>query len=414
MKLTDHLKDRLTAYLIYGISWVLVLIFMAAFRISFQAIAIVSLILLLAVIAAELWGYFRKKGYYDKLLHCLDELDKKYLLSEMTEKPDFLDGRILYEIMQETNKSMCEHIAEYRRENKEFREYIELWVHEIKLPVASVQLMCHNDGNAKYAEQLRRIDNYIENVLYYARSGNAEKDYIIKPVSLKRAFADIAVKNREELQERSITLRTEGLDVNVMTDGKWLGFILGQLMGNSMKYDAAEISVTAEDLQDKITNFDLWVIEINEKNNPDFEPLDLFIRLNNKPYPIKDDTFEMWNSYLDRELINTIKASYRNNASWFFMRKASTRMENENNYTVLSYFNYLEQNKQDATEKGPLDIYKIGGRIAIRLRSKGDISKVLENAEKKDAFVAAINGLEFSFIRNLKTLLTDNKDEEAK
>lgn len=169
-----------------------------------------------------------------------------------------------------------------------------------------------------------------------------------------------------------------------------------------------------EDLQEKITNFDLWVIEINEKNNPDFEPLDLFIRLNNKPYPIKDDTFEMWNSYLDRGLINTIKTSYRNNASWFFMRKASTRMENENNYTVLSYFNYLEQNEQDTTEKGPLDIYKIGGRIAIRLRSKGDISKVLENAKKKDAFVAAVNGLEFTFISNLKTLLTDDKDESEK
>lgn len=168
-----------------------------------------------------------------------------------------------------------------------------------------------------------------------------------------------------------------------------------------------------EVLQDKITNFDLWVIEISEKSNPDFEPLDLFIRLNNKPYPIKDDTFEMWNSYLDRELINTIKASYKNNASWFFMRKASTRMENENNYTVLSYFNYLDQNKQDAPDKGPLDIYKIGGRIAIRLRSKGEISKILENVEKKDAFAAAVNSLEFSFINNLKTLLTDDEKESS-
>ena len=120
MKLTDYLKDRLTAYFIYGISLVLMLIFMAAFRISFQAIVIVSLILWLAVIVSELWGYFRKKSYYDKLLHCLDELDKKYLLFEMTENPDFLDGRILYEIMQETNKSMCEHIAEYRREKLGF------------------------------------------------------------------------------------------------------------------------------------------------------------------------------------------------------------------------------------------------------------------------------------------------------
>lgn len=169
-----------------------------------------------------------------------------------------------------------------------------------------------------------------------------------------------------------------------------------------------------EDLQDKITSFDLWVIEINEKNNPDFEPLDLFIRLNNKPYPIKDDTFEMWNSYLDRDLIDTIKSSYRNNASWFFMRKTSTRMENENNYSVLSYFNYLKQNGCDLTENGPLDIYKIGGRIAIRLRSKGDISKVLENTKKKDAFVAAVNDLEFTFVRNLKLLLSDKGDSSEK
>ena len=63
MKLTDYLKDRLTAYFIYGISLVLMLIFMAAFRISFQAIVIVSLILWLAVIVSELWGYFRKKSY---------------------------------------------------------------------------------------------------------------------------------------------------------------------------------------------------------------------------------------------------------------------------------------------------------------------------------------------------------------
>ena len=168
------------------------------------------------------------------------------------------------------------------------------------------------------------------------------------------------------------------------------------------------------DLQEKITNFDLWVIEINKKNNPDFEPLDLFIRLNNKPYPIKDDTFEMWNSYLNRGLIETIKTSYQNNENWFFMRKLSTRMENENNYTVLSYFNYLEQNKQDVTEKGPLDIYKIGERIAIRLRSKSEISKILENTEKTDAFVEAVNNLEFTFISNLKALLSDENDDSEK
>lgn len=169
-----------------------------------------------------------------------------------------------------------------------------------------------------------------------------------------------------------------------------------------------------EYLQEKITNFDLWVIEIHQRNNPDFEPLDLFIRLNNKPYPIKDDTFEMWNSYIDRGLIDTIKVSYGSNKDWFFMRRTGNRMENENNHTVLSYFNYLEQHPEEGSEKGPLDIYLLFGRVAFRLRSKREISKILEDAEKKEAFVAAVNDFEFSFIRNLRTLLTDEADDSDK
>ena len=170
----------------------------------------------------------------------------------------------------------------------------------------------------------------------------------------------------------------------------------------------------AEDMQEKITSFDLWVIEISQKNNPEFDPLDLFIRLNNKPYPIKSDTFEMWNSYLDRGVIDTIKSSYNNCSNWFFMRKMSNRMENENNYTVLSYFSYLEGNQQDAIDKGPLDIYKVGSRIAFRLRSKGEISKILENAKKKDDFIEAVNNFEFSFIRSLRILLANRDDDSDK
>ncbi|MDO4864519.1 MAG: sensor histidine kinase [Ruminococcus sp.] len=250
MKLTDFIKDRLPAYLIFAVTWALVLIFLFAFHVPAEAVVIASVIVTLGAVAAELWAFLRKRSYYDKLLSDLEQLDKKYLLSEMLSEPDFLDGRILYETVCEADKSMCEHIDEYRRENADFREYIELWVHEVKLPVAGLQLMCHNDDNTRYTEQLRRIDEYIENVLYYSRSGSAEKDYIIKPVSLRRAFGDIAVKNRGELQERGISLQTADLDVEVMTDGKWLTFMLGQLMGNSVKYEATEITVTAEDLPD--------------------------------------------------------------------------------------------------------------------------------------------------------------------
>jgi hypothetical protein len=234
---------------------VLSVIFLSAFNVRLQAVVIVSVIMILGVFLTEMWTFLRKKSYYDKLEGSLEQLDKKYLVCEMTENPDFLDGRILQNTLSETGKSMCEQIAKYRQENTEFREYIELWVHEVKLPVASLQLMCHNDKNTSYTEKIGQIDSYIENVLYYARSETAEKDYLIREVSLKRAFGEIAIKNRESLQGKNVNVKTENLDVNVMTDGKWLEYILGQLMGNSMKYFSSErqpkISVLAEDMRDK-------------------------------------------------------------------------------------------------------------------------------------------------------------------
>lgn len=219
----------------------------------------------------------------------------------------------------------------------------------------------------------------------------------------QRILSILAFLGREYLDENNQMVKSKKNNFSLLLKDS----ILTDLHGKRFEQ-------LTEAQQYKITSFGLWVIEINHKYNPNFESLDLFIRLNNKPYPIKDDTFEMWNSYIDRGLINTIKASYANNASWFFMRKTGNRMENENNYTVLSYFNYLEIHPEEGSEKGPLDIYKVGSRIAFRLRSKGDISKILEDADKKDAFAEAVNNFEFSFVSNLKSLLADDKDYSDK
>ncbi|MBR3420103.1 MAG: sensor histidine kinase [Oscillospiraceae bacterium] len=269
MKLHLYLKDRFPTYLIGTVTWFLILIFLYTFHVSAEAAVIVTGLALVGTVLAEIWGYLRKKPFYDNLLMQLAQLDQKYLLHEMIEEPSFYEGKIICDVLRESNKSMCEQIAQYRRETEAFREYIELWVHEVKLPVASLQLISHNDGNTKYVEQLSRIDGYIENVLYYARSENAEKDYIIKPVVLQRIFTETAVKNRTELQERNITLHTKKLGMQVMTDSKWLGFIFGQLLSNSIKYQATEITVSAEDSPEKtVLHFHDNGIGIPERDLP--------------------------------------------------------------------------------------------------------------------------------------------------
>ncbi len=259
MKITDYLKDRWWFYLAAAIPFGMILLFLTAYRVSDQLIAYISVIYLLFIVIEELIGFCRKREFYNELAEKLEVLDKKYLIHEMLHRPSFLEGEIIYDALYEANKSMCENVAEYRRSSTDFREFIEIWVHEVKLPVASLQLMAHNHKDElgdKFMEQLRRIDGYTDQVLYYARSENAEKDYIIKPVSLKRAVANTALKNREDLQLAGASIETEGLDVNVMTDGKWLEFILGQFTANSLKYKSADrelvINVSAENMPDKV------------------------------------------------------------------------------------------------------------------------------------------------------------------
>lgn len=166
------------------------------------------------------------------------------------------------------------------------------------------------------------------------------------------------------------------------------------------------------EFQDRIKNFDLWIIEIDKKYNKNFEPIDLFVRLNDKPYPIKEDTFEMWNSYISRDIIDNIKAVHKNHKNWFYFRKNNSRMEDENIYTALAFLEYSrdKNSNNQSTEKSEIDIYKIGSKINFRLKSKNEITKALESIEVKNHFVEAINFFEFEFIHKLKELLTDKKD----
>lgn len=258
MSFHEYIKDRASLICITVAAWAMILFFFVSFKIRTDIIILFSIIYYTAAILRCIWDFLRRREFYNTLSESVEQLDKKYLLSEVMEEPDFAEGRIAYEALCEANRSMCENVAAYKKISAEFREYIEMWVHEVRLPVASMLLMSHNDGEngVKYGEQLRRIDTCIESVLYYSRSENAEKDYIIKPYELKLIFGSVAVKNREDILRRNITLSTEGLDKTVMTDSKWLEFILGQLLSNSMKYFAEErepeIKVYAEENDNSI------------------------------------------------------------------------------------------------------------------------------------------------------------------
>jgi len=183
--------------------------------------------------------YSRKKDFYDYLFKTLEDLDEKYLISELIRKPNFVEERILEEVLKEADKSMLENVNNYKYWVEDYKEYIELWIHEIKLPIATSKLIIENNKNSatkSINEELDKLEGYIEQVLFYARSNVVDKDYFIKKCELEKIVKECIKKNKNIIIQEKISLELHDLERNVYTDSKWIIFILTQVINNSIKY----------------------------------------------------------------------------------------------------------------------------------------------------------------------------------
>ncbi len=252
MKLTDFLRDKLFSIAASVVTCAFCVALFRTLGVGGYAAGFVVGVFLMGQIAALLFEFFQKRAFYNNLMRNLEELDRKYLLSEMTEEPSFYEGKLLCEVTKAAEKSMNDEIAKYRRVSQEYREYIETWVHEIKTPISSSRLIIENNQNEvtrNLYEELVKIENFVEQALFYSRSSTVEKDYIIKRITLKELVSSVLRKNSAMFIEGKISVQTNGLDKTVFTDGKWTDFILGQILMNSVKYRSSSPKIEIIGLQ---------------------------------------------------------------------------------------------------------------------------------------------------------------------
>ena len=259
MKLGEYLLDKTPQIVISIIGYVITIFLLNAFKVGNDLKIAVTIIFIIVVLLNIFIEYFRKHKFYINLLNILETLDKKYLILEMINKPNFYEGEIFYQTLYEINKSMIENVKEYNLSITDFKEYVEMWIHEVKIPISSLTLLNHNHQNQldkRYIEQIRRLDNYIDQILYYVRSENAEKDYIIKEKDLREIIKNVALKNKDDLLENNVSIDVDIHNEKVLTDAKWLEFILNQIINNSIKYKKnnvdSYIKITSEEDKNQI------------------------------------------------------------------------------------------------------------------------------------------------------------------
>ena len=181
-------------------------------------------------------------------------MDRRYLLGELFPDSVRLEDRLYRDMIRRSNKSVIERIRQIEASGQEYREYIESWVHEVKAPITSIALLCENGRKPDRIQkgipeeretfcsislENQRIENYVDMALYYARSENVYKDFMIQKADLQEIAEEVLEKNRLLLIRNGV--RAEVACGNaVYTDRKWIAFILNQLLLNCVKYCGEE------------------------------------------------------------------------------------------------------------------------------------------------------------------------------
>ena len=226
--------------------------------------AVLDAILLLITV---LVGFFRYSSKVKALSNALKRpVEEQAKLPEATDDVEMLYHRLLEN--QSIARSEAESSAAIRQ--SQMRDYYSMWVHQIKTPISAMkllleaereelgQLICDDeqsqyllsDNMDSFEDELFRIEEYVSMALQYQRVSSTENDFVLEKVSVDGVIRDTIKKYAKIMIRRHIGINYSGTGQEVYTDGKWLAFMLEQILSNAIKYTPQGV-VTIETAEEK-------------------------------------------------------------------------------------------------------------------------------------------------------------------
>ncbi|MBO1306670.1 sensor histidine kinase [Enterococcus sp. 669A] len=183
------------------------------------------------------FDYYRKKDWYQQLSQKEDSLQQ--FLDEADTEEEKLVQEYINQQVREHHQLMQQAISN----QKDQKDYVDSWIHEIKVPLAAVGLILqsieYDIDDDKYIllqNEVQQIDEHVEQVLYYSRLDEFINDYLIQEYSVKKIIQPVIRSQANYFIQKNIQLVMAEEDAQVLTDGKWIAFIFRQLLSNAIKY----------------------------------------------------------------------------------------------------------------------------------------------------------------------------------
>lgn len=208
------------------------------------------LLLLLAVLAADFCRSLARCRRYEEIFRNLPLLPEELPAARTVEEAD------LQEILKELGRRMEAALTEWENWRQESMDYYTIWVHQIKTPISVMRMTLEGEDTEEHRElsaELFRIEQYVEMVLSYLRLDSDSSDYVFQEYDLDSIIRQAVHKYAPLFVRKKLRLSYEPVNVKVLTDEKWLLFILEQILSNSIKY-TQEGSVSITLTPDKVLN----------------------------------------------------------------------------------------------------------------------------------------------------------------
>lgn len=268
-------KPYLTNFIKQNYIWILMIVTMSCIHLLYMYLigarkqdvvyaAVLDAILLLITV---LVGFFRYSSKVKALSNALKRpVEEQAQLPEATDDVEILYHRLLEN--QSIARSESESSAAIRQ--SQMRDYYSMWVHQIKTPISAMklllevereelgQLICDDeqsqyllsDNMDSFEDELFRIEEYVSMALQYQRVSSTENDFVLEKVSVDGVIRDTIKKYAKIMIRRHIGINYSGTGQEVYTDGKWLAFMLEQILSNAIKYTPQGV-VTIETAEEK-------------------------------------------------------------------------------------------------------------------------------------------------------------------
>ncbi|WP_334332320.1 HAMP domain-containing histidine kinase [Companilactobacillus sp. HBUAS59544] len=234
MTFFKYLKDHVYSILIvlFGMTFVELVLFLDPNVHFYTGTLIYTWFLAVIFLVANLFlSYHHKKDWYKQLEAYQNDLSKE-LVGANNNEQQFIQSKINNISLEYRNE-----LTELYQNQKDQREYTESWVHDIKVPLSALKLAQDNDLDKELvAEEIDQIDYLVDQALYFARLNNFSNDYLIQEQDLNNIVKSSIRTNKRLFINKRIGISLDISDKKILTDEKWLSFIINQILSNSLKY----------------------------------------------------------------------------------------------------------------------------------------------------------------------------------